>query len=181
MTGETLPDVNTPSDASALHESDAIAQQESLGYVMGDKHNGRAKAFLEQLELPLQFGAGQGIERSERLIHEQDWRVRRKCASQPNPLPLTARELMRVASRKLLVGQSNQREYLLDSRINTAPIPAFDLRDQRNVTFHRVVGKEADLLNRISDTAAQLNGIPLMQSRGLPRALLPESEKEAGL
>src|ERR1700682_5647413 len=66
---------------SAVQDDDSVTQPESLGYIMRDKHNCRAEAFLEQLELPLHFRAGQGVESSERFIHKQYRRVRCKGAS----------------------------------------------------------------------------------------------------
>ncbi len=163
---------------SAFDESNAITEQESFGYVVRDKDDRRTEAFLEQLELALQFRSGQGIERSERLIHKQNWRICGECASKSDALPLAAGKFMRIAPCEVLIRQSYERKYLGYAAFNPARIPAFDLWDQGDVPFHRVMRKEADLLNRISDTAAQLNGIPLMGGATLDAHFSPSRRKK---
>src|SRR6266496_2862294 len=97
---------------------------------MGHKYNGGAQAFLQLLELALQFRAGQRVQRSEGFIHKQDWRVRGESAGQSDPLALSPGELMWIAAGKLLVRQSHKREHLGDTLLNPLPVPAFDLRNQ---------------------------------------------------
>ena len=67
---------------------------------------------LQPQQLLLQFGPHDGIDRAERLVHEQDVGVDRESARDADALLLPARELVRLVV--LAVDQPHQREQAVD-------------------------------------------------------------------
>ena len=82
-------------------KSDPGAEQQGLAQVVSDEDDGFSQAFLQRQKFALQFGASDGIERAERLVHEQKLGVGRQGAGHADSLPLSAREFTRVARRQL--------------------------------------------------------------------------------
>ena len=78
-------------------DRDPVAHPDGLVDVVGDQHHGLAEVALETEELVLEPDPHDGVDRPERLVHEQHRRVRRERAGHPDPLTLAARELVRVA------------------------------------------------------------------------------------
>src|SRR5271157_570367 len=59
--------------------------------------------------------------------------------------------------------KAHQREQFTYSLAGPLRRPAFESRDEADVTFHREVGEKADFLDRVSDATPQPDGVP---SRG---------------
>ena len=118
------------------------------------------QALLERLKLALDFRPRQRVERPEGLVHQQERRVARQGARHSHALPLAAGKLARVARKKLLGWQADQFQHLAHPRADFLRRPAFQLRHQANVAFHREVREEPRFLDDIADASAQANGIP---------------------
>src|SRR5262245_55350563 len=84
-----------------------------------------SKFLLEVFELALQFRARDGIERPERLIHEQDGRIGRKRTCHPNALTLSSGEFVGAASNESLWVKSDQLKQFIGSRADAIRLPAF--------------------------------------------------------
>src|SRR2546422_11756394 len=67
------------------HEPDAGAEQQPLAHVVRHEDHPLAEPPLERRELALQLHPGDRIERTERLVQEQERRARRGGAPPPPP------------------------------------------------------------------------------------------------
>ena len=73
------------------HHHDAIAQQNRFFDIMGDEYRRSPIGTPHPQELLLHDAARLRIERGERLVHQQDFRIVDKHARERNPLSHTAR------------------------------------------------------------------------------------------
>ena len=80
-----------------LQDHDLVAEQERLVDVVRDEHDRLVELALQADELLLQVGAHDGVDRAERLVHEQDVRIGRESARDADALLLAAGQLARVA------------------------------------------------------------------------------------
>src|SRR5262249_9591704 len=72
-------DVESGEHAVSEH-ADPRCQRERFPHIMRDDHDGFSHALLDVAKLAMHFGAGDRIERAERLVHQEDWRVRSQRA-----------------------------------------------------------------------------------------------------
>ena len=83
--------------AADVEDRDAVAELHRFLDVVGDEHDGLLQLALEAPELVLEPGAGDRVDRTERLVHEQDRRIGRERAGDADALALPARELVGIA------------------------------------------------------------------------------------
>src|SRR6266446_3398888 len=81
-------------------KQDSITQTNRFADVMGDKDKGFASRFPNALEIAIQLLAGEGIEGSEGLIHQEDAWIRCKSSGQGDPLFHSAGKLVDVGAFK---------------------------------------------------------------------------------
>ena len=73
--GERVRDVaDDPARPAGQHE-DPVGEEDRLGDGVGHEHDARAGLAPDGLELDVEPLAGQGVERAERLVEEQDRRL----------------------------------------------------------------------------------------------------------
>ena len=84
-------------DAAAFEQHDARGKQQGFPQIVSDENDGFAKTAGERREFTLKFGAGDGIERAEWLIHQENRWIGRKGAGDADALTLAAGELTGVA------------------------------------------------------------------------------------
>ena len=85
-------------DHAALAEDDhLVGEHERLVDVVGDEHDGLAELALQPVELDLEVGPHDRVDRAERLVHQQDVGVAGQRAGDADALLLATRELARVA------------------------------------------------------------------------------------
>ena len=87
-----------------LEHADPIRQREGLTHVVRDEHDGLADPLLNPPKLPMQLGAGDRIERSERFVHQHDRRIGGERARNADTLALTAGQLVGPATREFSAG-----------------------------------------------------------------------------
>src|SRR5687768_14705336 len=75
---------------AVVQHRNAMGQRERLEHVVGHDDDGLVQPRLNAPELALQFGAGDRIERTERLVHQQYRGVRRQGARDADALALSA-------------------------------------------------------------------------------------------
>ena len=109
------------------------------------------------------------IERAERLVHQQDGRIDREGAGDADPLPLAARKLVRPARRVVLRRESHQVEERAHALACAASLPPLEPRDEPDVLLDRHVGKQADILEDVSDSAPERNARPLTRVAAFDR------------
>ena len=86
-------------DAAVSHDRDPVAEPERLVEVMAHEQDRLLDARLHREQLVLQLVADQRVERRERLVHQQDVRIGREGAREPDALLHAAREFADVAVR----------------------------------------------------------------------------------
>ena len=59
-------------DPSLVHDSQAIGHRERLFLIVGDAQEGDPNLLLQRTELDLEYAAELGVQRSQRLVEEQD-------------------------------------------------------------------------------------------------------------
>jgi hypothetical protein len=60
---------------SCVEERDARTEKKRFANVVGDENDGFIEAASQGAEFALKFGAGDGIERAEGLVHEENGRI----------------------------------------------------------------------------------------------------------
>ena len=126
---------------------------------MGHQDDGLGEPGLDLEELVLKAPTYNGVDRPERLVHQQHVGVGGQGASDPDPLTLAAGELMRVAVSEGAWLEPHRLEKLLDPSVGLLLVPAEQLRDGGNVGVDGLVRKQPDLLDDVADAAAQLDRI----------------------
>jgi hypothetical protein len=79
--------------AALVHDADAVGEREGFLLVMRDQDRRHVQLALDLADGPSQFLADLGVQRAERLVHQQHLRPVRKCPRDGNALLLPAREL----------------------------------------------------------------------------------------
>src|SRR5712691_17776 len=150
-------------DAAAVHHRHLVAEPEGLRHVVGDEQDRLAQARLQAAELVLQQPPGEGIERAEGLVHQQQWRIGGEGAGDADPLALAARELGGAQGREAIGVEADEREQLPRPRDAPRRWPAHQLGHQAHVALHGEVGNEPHLLDDVAGAAAQLDGVPRLE------------------
>ena len=78
---------------SGRQRDDAIGQQQRLVHVVGHQHDRLLLLAPDGFDFVLQFGARQRIERRQRLVEQQEFRIHRERARHGHALAHAAREL----------------------------------------------------------------------------------------
>ena len=132
---------------------------------MGDKDHRLAQPLLQGTEFALQFDPSDGVERTERLVHQEKWGIGGEGARDPDTLPLPARQFARMPRRQLRL-KAHEVKQFRDPLPNAIGRPSFDLRDHPDIAGHGEMREQAHFLDDIADHAAQ--AIPSHWSRERP-------------
>jgi hypothetical protein len=82
---------------SSVEESDARTEKKGFANVMGDEDDGFIEAASQGAEFALKFGAGDGIECAEGLVHEENRRIGGQGSGDTDALTLAAGEFAGMA------------------------------------------------------------------------------------
>ena len=85
-----------------LHHRDPVAHRHRLDLVVGHVDRRRLEAALELQDLGARLDAQRRVEVGERLVHQERLRLAHDRAAEGDPLPLAARELLRLALDQLV-------------------------------------------------------------------------------
>src|SRR6476646_11160441 len=88
---------------AGIHECNAVAQHQCFSNIMGHENHSLAQQLAQLQEFMLQLRASNGIERAEGFVHQQNMRISRKRARQPDTLALSAGKLIWIAVSELFV------------------------------------------------------------------------------
>ena len=127
-----------------VHDRDMIGDAHGLVLVMGDIHEGDTDLVMDQRELQAHPLAQLEIQRRQRLVQQQHLRLEHQRPGNRGALALPAGKLAR-----LLVGMRlhlNQRQHLLDLRIDLRLGAMADLQPEGDVLPHRHVGEKRIIL-----------------------------------
>src|SRR5690349_18104156 len=147
-------------EPAILHQGDACRQDQRFMEVVSNEGNGLAQAFLQRKKFALQLGAGNGVERTERLVHQQDGWIRGQGPRNANPLALASREFSWIAGCDLRI-KPNELKQFFDALLYTIGHPVLNLWNDPDVAGDGEVRKEADLLDGIADRPAEASHIPV--------------------
>ena len=148
-------------DAAAFEQHDARCEKQGFAQIVRDEDDGFAKAAGERREFTLEFRAGDGIERAEWFVHQENRWIGRKGASNADALTLSARELAGVAVGKFRRIKAHQREKLPDACGGAGGVPIFQSWNQGDVFRNREVREETGVLNDVADATAEADGVPI--------------------
>ena len=95
-------------DAALTHDHDAVGDQHRFVEIMGDEQDGLAGAGMDLQQLLLHGLAGLGVERPERLVHQQDLGIDGERAGDADALLHAAGQLMRAAILRRAVGRRDR-------------------------------------------------------------------------
>ena len=79
---------------------------------MGNEDRGKSEFVVDLAQRSAKLASDLGVERSERLVEEEDARLASKRSGERDPLALAARELMGIAAAE--AGKLHQLEQLVD-------------------------------------------------------------------
>ena len=98
-------------DPTSLHDDHVVRHIGNNPHVVGNQNDSRTQAFIERPEKVEDFGLNRHIERSSRLVGDEDFGVTRDGLRDHRALSLTTRQLVRIRIERLLrVGQFDEPE-----------------------------------------------------------------------
>ena len=130
-------------ECPVLHDGDLVAQKQCFVEVVRDEDDCLVQNFLQVKKLFLHFPTNQGIESTERLVHQENLGIGRKAARQADALLHAAGQFVRHAVRI-----SGQAHLLQRCKCPLASLFFFalDLQSIRNVFGDGFVGKQGEML-----------------------------------
>ncbi len=139
---------------------DPRSERQRFGHVVRDDDDRLADRRLDAPELAVQLAARDGIERAERLVHQQNRRIRRERARHADALALAARQLLRPARGEVIDAEADERQQLADARRDTRLVPCEEARHDGDVVVNGQVRKERDVLQHVADVAPEIEWVP---------------------
>ena len=143
-------------DHAVVHDHDAVGELERLFLIVGDEHAGQVDLVVQPPQPAPQLLPDLGVERAERLVEQQHFRLDRQRPRQRDALPLAAGELRRAAGRR-----GSRAAPAPAARAPRASISASDGRvvarphpqAERDVLEHRHVPEQRVVLEHEADAA----------------------------
>ena len=83
-------------DSAAVHHGDGVAHSADDSEIVGDEEIGKAKVALQVFEQIEDLRLDRHVERGYRFVADDQLRIERDRTGDPDPLPLSAGELVRV-------------------------------------------------------------------------------------
>ena len=134
---------------SGSHEHDAIRQGNRLDQIVGDKNNRFSGRGPEFEELILQDDAGLRVQRPERLIHQDQFRIVDQGANDIGPLAHPARQLMGIMI--LEAAQANPPNQFFRPMSPNAFFYSSDLQRDLDIFAQGAPGQEIIFLRDVTD------------------------------
>jgi hypothetical protein len=102
-----------------LHDDDAVGERHRLLDIMGDEHQRRLMRRPQGQQMLVQAGAGEGVERGERLVEQQaPWAGSPGRERWRRAAPV--RRTVRAASASAVAGEPDAQQRALDARVRSA-------------------------------------------------------------
>ena len=164
--GEVDPQVFEHFAGPPGHDDDAVAEEDRLADAVGDQQNGFPAGHPDALQFAVHALAGESIERAERLIHQQHFRIAREAAHDRRALLHPAAELVRIFV--LETGESGDRQIFAHRAFARRAIAAADLQGEDDVLPHGHPRQQRRVLEHDADGAGRA-GDRLVSERHLAR------------
>lgn len=142
-----------------FEQDDPMGEIESFVEIVGDEEDRFMQAGEQIAEHVLHFGASEGIEGAERLVHEEDGRVGGEGARKPDALALASGELVWRTRAEGVGIESDGSEQFARACFAIAAGAAFSFRHNADVALDGEVWKEAGFLDDIAHAATQANDV----------------------
>ncbi len=148
--------------AALLHQDDVVGEPLDLGDVVGDVDDRQRETIAQPFEERQDLALGRPVERRQRLVHEQELRLRHERAADRDPLALAAGEIARRP-----VEQRRHAEEVGDLvEADRARLRALAARRaEQEVLPYREVRKEARFLEHVAERPAvgrQKGSVPVL-------------------
>ena len=136
------------------HHHDAVGERDRFGDAVGDEEHGLLRFTPDAQQLITHPGAGDLIERTEGLVHEQERGVEDERAGDGHALLHPAGELVRMRRGEL--AEFDQREDLLGAAEPVGARALVELEGQLDVVRHGAPGQQRGLLEDKTDVLGAL-------------------------
>jgi hypothetical protein len=147
-------------DAAGFEQDDAGSEKQGFAEIVSDEDDRLAETAGEGAEFALEFGAGDGIERAEGLVHEQNGRIGSKGAGKADALTLAAGEFAGAAMGEFAGIETDKLEHFLDAGGGAGSVPVFQSGDEGDIFCDGKMGEETGVLNDVTHAAAEADGVP---------------------
>ena len=117
--------------------------------VVGDEEGSLVHLGRQRHELALEFPANQGIERRERLVHQENVRIGRQRPGKSDTLLHAARKLVGIVVAP--TSEFDPFECGLGGCVTRVPVDPAQLETERDIVQHRPVGQEGHILEHHAD------------------------------
>ena len=145
---------------ASFEQDDAGREEKSFAKVVSDEDDRFAKTVDQGAEFALKLRARDGVERSEGFVHQENGWIGCKSTGNSYALALASREFARVAMREFARIEADKVKHFLNSHGDARGVPAFETGDETDIFRNGEMGKQAGLLNHVTDAASQADGIP---------------------
>ena len=166
-------------ETSGFEKSDARGEQKGFANVVGDENDGFVEAAGEGAEFALKFGACDGIERAERLVHEKDGRVGGESACDADALALSTGEFSGIAPGKFIWIETDEPHHFLEALNPFDLWPLKQTRYKDDILGDGEMGKETGLLNDVADAAAEADEVGFESGAAFDKDLAFRGEEHA--
>ncbi len=156
-------------EAALVDERDAVAEVESFIEVVGDEEDGFLEAREKTAEHVLHLGAGEGIERAEGFVHQENCGFGGEGAGKADTLALPAGELMGMARGKVGRVEADGGKQFVSAGDALGAGAAFGFKNDGDVARDGEVGEEATLLNDVADATAQRDERRIAMARAVDK------------
>ena len=95
-------------DAAEIHDCDALAQMPHHRQIVSDKQIGQAEPLAEILQEVDDLSLDRNIERGDRLVTDDEFRLQGEGTGDPDPLALAAGHFMRVTVGEFRIEAANR-------------------------------------------------------------------------
>ena len=147
-------------EAAGFEQDDARSEKQRFADIVCDEDDGLAEAAGEGDEFALELGAGDGIERAEGLVHEQNGRIGGKSARDADALALAAGEFAGAAMGEFARLEADKLEHFLDAAGGAGGVPVFQSWNEGDIFCDGEMGEQAGVLNDVTHPTAKADRVP---------------------
>ena len=150
------------------HHDDALREIDRLEHRMGDEHRGEAVLPPQRQQVVVEPVARDLVERRERLVHQQDLRMRHQRARDRDAHLHAAGEFARIGFLEAL--QADQRQHLGGARLRLALADARERQRQHHVLQRVRPRHQGRVLEHEAEVRLRLAARRMRRGRPLDRA-----------
>ena len=138
-------------DLALVHHDDLIGKRHRLVLVVGDEHGRRLQALVQLAQLDAHQLAEFGVERTQRLVHQERLRLAHDRAAQRDTLAVAAREPADARTEQVFDAQDAR--HFLDAAVDLGARQAFVAQRKLEVVAHAHVRVQREELEHHRDVA----------------------------